>query len=136
MIMLATATVWFLKVLAGGDAVAPTMVCPPAWALGVDNQCHMNNGNDLFKMDVQPTCPDARYTLRMPDKKMCDIQEFFVNTVYFDTPEDCDAAGKKWISDLADTAWHPKRVLQWHRAKIAPAGASVTFTCIEVDRPR
>ena len=65
-----------------------------------------------------------------------EMKEFTVETVEFGAFEDCVAAGRRCADELADAAYAPQHRLQWgaQRPRYAPAGAAVTFTCVERSR--
>jgi hypothetical protein len=67
-------------------------------------------------------------TPEMPKPK-----EFMIETVEFANIADCDAAARKWQEELTDAAFAPRHALRFgnQRMRYAPAGASVTYTCVE-----
>jgi hypothetical protein len=67
--------------------------------------------------------------------QMPNPHEFTLQNVTFSSIVDCDAAGRKWMSDLTTEAYSPNdkkhRAMKWGRPSAAPADATVTFSCIE-----
>jgi hypothetical protein len=70
-------------------------------------------------------------TAAMPNPK-----EFMIETVEFASLADCDAAARKWQEELTDAAFAPRHALRFgnKRTRYAPAGAAVTYTCVERTR--
>jgi hypothetical protein len=62
-------------------------------------------------------------------------EEFRSHAVVFASAEDCDAAAKKWLPDLAAAAVDRKHFLKWDNwgDKAPPADVSITYSCVEKD---
>lgn len=84
----------------------------------------------VFILLVAPVMPPGS-TVQAP-------ASFRVYDVEFKNITDCDAAGRRWVPELTDAAFAPKHKLDFGnaRTRYAPAGATVTYSCVEWERPQ
>lgn len=62
------------------------------------------------------------------------LKEVTIDNVEFTSIEDCDAAGRKWASELTDAVFTDNRRLQWGQVRKAPPDAVAAFTCVEKNK--